>query len=53
MPFDRYARLVGEAMDEMIREGDIIVEGARTESDDDENDSLDEDADDERDDGYF
>ena len=50
MPFDRYARLVGEAMDEMIRTGDIVVEGARGESDDDGNDSLDDDADDERDD---
>ena len=49
MPFDRYARLVGEAMDEMIRTGDIVVEGARGKSDDDENDSLDDDADDERD----
>ena len=53
MLFDRYARLVGEAMDEMIRAGDIVVEGAQGESDDDENDSLDEDADDEYDDEYF
>ena len=49
MPFDRYARLVGEAMDEMIRTGDIVVEGPLGKSDDDENDSLDDDADDERD----
>jgi hypothetical protein len=33
----------------MIRTGDIVVEGARGKSDDDENDSLDDDADDERD----
>ena len=36
MPFDRYARLVGEAMDEMIRTGEIVVEEARDESDDDD-----------------
>jgi hypothetical protein len=44
MPFDRYARLVGEAMDEMIRTGEIVVEEARDESDDDDDDSLDEES---------
>ena len=32
----RYARLVGEAMEEMIRTGEIVVEEARDESDDDD-----------------
>ena len=44
MPFDRYARLVGEAMDEMIRTGEIVVEEARDESDDDDDGSLDEES---------
>jgi len=51
MPLDRYARLVGEAMDEMIRTGEIFVPSDQHSSDDDETD-LDEDPEDERDE-YF
>lgn len=34
MPFDRYAKLVGEAMDEMVRSGEISIPGGESDTDD-------------------